>query len=105
MRIVRIAGLATAATLGLFGQTDWPVYGHDAGSQRYSPLTQINTRNVAKLKPAWQYGIDPAKLDLSAATHALTSTEAVPIMAGGLLYTPTVHHSIVALEPETGKEV
>jgi len=33
------------------------------------------------------------------------STEAVPIMAGGLLCTPTLDHSIVALEPETGKEV
>ncbi len=26
-------------------------------------------------------------------------------MAGGVLFTPTVHHSIVALEPETGKEI
>jgi quinoprotein glucose dehydrogenase len=26
-------------------------------------------------------------------------------MAGGILYTPTVHRSIVALEPETGKEI
>jgi hypothetical protein len=24
-------------------QTDWPVYGHDPGGMRYSPLKQINT--------------------------------------------------------------
>ena len=34
--------------------------------------------------------------------RALTSTEAVPIMMGGILYTPTVQHIVVALEPETG---
>ncbi len=25
--------------------------------RRYSPLTQINTTNVSKLKLAWQYGV------------------------------------------------
>ncbi|PWU00508.1 MAG: hypothetical protein C5B51_25055 [Terriglobia bacterium] len=89
----------------LQAQTDWPVYGHDAAGQRYSPLNQINTGNVGKLKLAWQYGIDPGKIDLNPGTRALTATEAVPIMAGGVLFTPTLHHTIVALEPETGKEV
>src|SRR5205085_6467961 len=87
------------------GQADWPSYGHDAAGQRYSQLTQINRKNVSRLKLAWQYGIDPRGIDLSAATRALTSTEAVPVMAGGILYTPTVHRSIVALEPETAKEL
>jgi quinoprotein glucose dehydrogenase len=29
----------------------------------------------------------------------------VPIMIGGLLFSPTVNHTIVALQPETGTEV
>ena len=29
----------------------------------------------------------------------------MPIMVGGVLYTPTLQHTIVALEPETGKEI
>jgi quinoprotein glucose dehydrogenase len=87
------------------GPAEWPVYGHDPGAQRYSALKQIDTRNVSKLKLAWQYDVDPGAVDLSAATRVLTSTEAVPIMVGGVLYTPTVHHSVVALEPETGKEI
>jgi quinoprotein glucose dehydrogenase len=89
----------------LYSQTDWPVYGHDQSGQRYSPLTKINVRNVSKLRMAWQYGIDPGSVNLDAATRFLTSTEAVPIMAGGILYAPTLNHTIVALEPETGKEV
>jgi glucose dehydrogenase len=29
--------------------TEWPMYGHDAGGARFSPLKQVNTENVAKL--------------------------------------------------------
>jgi len=36
-------------------QTDWPMYGHDDSSNRYSPLTQINTGNVAGLTRVWTY--------------------------------------------------
>jgi glucose dehydrogenase len=90
---------------GMYAQNDWPAYAHNQAGQRYSPLSQINVGNVSKLKLAWQYGADPAGVDLNPATRALTATEAVPIVVGGLLYTPTVNHSIVALEPETGKEV
>jgi glucose dehydrogenase len=84
---------------------EWPAYGHDPSGQRYSPLTQINPKNVSRLKLAWQYGVDSGAIDNSAANRLLSGTEAVPIMAGGILFTPTVHHSIVALEPETGKEI
>jgi quinoprotein glucose dehydrogenase len=91
--------------MGLTAQTDWPAYAHDPAGQRYSPLTQINTSNVGKLKLAWQYGNDPARIDLNPATRALTATEAVPIMVDGVLFTPTVHHTIVALDPQTGREI
>src|ERR1700733_2659537 len=36
-------------------QTDWPNYSHDAGGSRYTPLKQINEKNVAKLKLAWTF--------------------------------------------------
>ena len=28
---------------------DWPYYGHDAGGMRYSPLAQIDRKNVTTL--------------------------------------------------------
>jgi glucose dehydrogenase len=105
MSILGTALFAVVVGAALYGQTDWLAYTHDPGGQRYSPLTQINTKNVVKLKLAWQYGIDPSGIDLNPATRALTATEAVPIMVGGVLYAPTVHHTIVALDPETGKEI
>jgi glucose dehydrogenase len=104
-RLLRLLFPAVIVTLRLSAQTDWPAYGHDPAGQRYSPLTQINTTNVAKLKLAWQYGSDPTGIDLNPTTRALTATEAVPIMADGVLFTPTVHHTIVALDPQTGREI
>src|SRR5690606_1179087 len=56
--------IASTALLGLaFAQTDadmvnppageWPQFGRDATAQRYSPLDQVNTENVADLQIAW----------------------------------------------------
>jgi glucose dehydrogenase len=39
----------------LTAQNDWPTYGHDAGGQRYSPLTRITAANVAQLQRAWTF--------------------------------------------------
>ena len=102
MKSILVAGLLVRVAAA---QQDWPVYGHDSAGQRYSPLTQINLGNVSRLAPAWQYGIDPGGSNTDPANRVLGGTEAVPLMAGGILYTPTVHHTIVALEPETGKEI
>jgi glucose dehydrogenase len=100
--------LAAVLLAGLFApvaycQTDWPAYGYDQSGQRYSPLKQIDTANVSKLRKAWQYGISSDAAN--AATQGPPATEAVPIMVDGMLYTPTVNHAIVALEPESGEEI
>jgi quinoprotein glucose dehydrogenase len=100
--------LAAVLLAGLFApvaycQTDWPAYGYDQSGQRYSPLKQIDTANVAKLRKAWQYGISSDAAN--SATQGPPGTEAVPIMVDGMLYTPTVNHAIVALEPESGEEI
>jgi hypothetical protein len=34
---------------------DWPNYGNDPGGMRFSPLTEINRGNVARLKVAWVF--------------------------------------------------
>src|SRR3989441_6846807 len=51
-------GMAAAALLSAQApnlRTDWPAHGHDAGAVRYSPLKQINTENVSKLRLVWTY--------------------------------------------------
>ncbi len=80
--------------------TDWPNYNRDLSGTRYSPLTQINPRNVAKLKEVWTFHLHQA--GESPAVRA--STEAVPIVANNVMYLPA-GDSVVALEPESGKEI
>src|SRR4051794_17036516 len=94
---------ALALTIPLllsFGQSiphpdDWPVYGRDSGSSRFSPLDQINTKNVAQLKRAWTYHTGETG----------RGWETTPIVVGGVLYLSTQNQNIVALDPETGKEI
>lgn len=54
MRIGFLLLMATA----LYGQNsagDWPMFNRDLAATRYSPLTQINAKNVSKLTRAWSY--------------------------------------------------
>ena len=41
---------------------DWPMYRHDQAGTAYSPLTQIDARNVATLAQAWTYSLQPSAL-------------------------------------------
>jgi hypothetical protein len=57
MRIVFLLLIAAA----LYGQNsagDWPMFNRDLAATRYSPLTQINAKNVAKLTRAWSYKLN-----------------------------------------------
>src|SRR5258708_1897195 len=79
---------------------DWPSFNRDLASTRFSPLTQINTRNVARLKPAWSYKTGK----LRNAVSITGGSEVTPIVVGGVMYL-TTSEKIVALEADTGKEV
>jgi len=105
MRIFATVLLAGVVAQGAYCQTDWPAYGYDQAGQRYSPLKQIDTGNVSKLRRAWQYGVSSNANSSGTKTQGPPATEAVPIMVDGMLYTPTVNHTIVALEPESGEEI
>lgn len=52
-------GLATALTaqtpaVPSTARGDWPTYGGDLASTKYSPLDQINASNFGTLRPAWR---------------------------------------------------
>jgi len=87
---------------------EWPTYGNDPGSSRYSPLTEITKPNVRYLKLAWTYHTG----DVSDATGtwngkkvwAKSTFEATPLFVDGTLYVATSFNRIVALDPETGRE-
>jgi quinoprotein glucose dehydrogenase len=94
------AGLVLAATAALAAGSDWQVSGHDMGSQRYSPLTQINKSNVSKLDVAWTYHMTPAGY-----TGRPRLVEAIPIVVGNSMYIASSYGEIIALNATTGAEL
>ncbi len=94
MRIREMLWILAGAS-GAFGQsTEWPSYGHDTGGARFSPLKQITSGNVAKLRRAWTIH-----------TGEMGNFETTPIVVNNVLYFSTQAQKIVAVEPETGKEI
>lgn len=76
---------------------DWPRYARDPGGERYCPLKDINTANVAKLEPAWSVKVRPE------GGGALVSS-ATPIVLDGVMYLP-IGNAVIALDPVSGKEI
>src|ERR1700748_1669437 len=80
----------------------WDSWGNTAGGLRYSPLTQITPQNVGKLKVAWTYHFGPSATQSKVPLFTL---EVTPIIAEGRMYVCSNVDRVVALNPETGKEI
>lgn len=81
---------------------DWPVYGHDPGGMRYSPLTEINRRNVSQLKVAWTF--HTGDVSDGSGGRQRSGFETTPILVDRTLYLSTPFNRVIALDPETGAE-
>ena len=83
----------------------WPSYGGDDGSTKYSALDQIDADNVDRLQVAWQW-VSPdgavAGDDRSLAPGALKAT---PLMVDGVLYIRTSLRMVAAIDAETGEQL
>ena len=71
---------------------DWLTYNGDESGNRYSPLKQITTQNVASLRVKWMFPIQHFGL------------ETTPIAADGVLYV-TGPNQVFALDALTGAAV
>jgi len=83
------------AMLGAAG-SDAKNWLHSNGSYaqtRYYPGTQINTKNVGKLKPAFVFQTD-----------MLESMETAPIIADGVMFLTTSYNHVFAINATTGEE-
>jgi glucose dehydrogenase len=71
----------------------WALHGHDLGGQRFSPLHQIDTVTVARLRPLWTWH------------SGVTATfQATPIVADSTIYISLPFSGVAALDPATGRE-
>ena len=112
MRRVRLgwlAGLvfaAVAADAEPVTTADWPVTEGAAGGGRYSPLTDITWANVASLRVAWTYHHgDYWTAMLLPQKERSSSFESTPIVVDRRLYFTTPRNRVIALDPETGREL
>ncbi len=80
----------------LHAQGDWSGYGNDKGAQRYSPLTEINTGNVSKLVPAWEFsmktGDDPFR-----------PSQSIPLVINGVMYLSWPFNKVAVIESSSGR--
>jgi glucose dehydrogenase len=109
--VTLVAGAVVFSALALAQPTStseptaqWSYYSADAHATRYSPLSEIDKNNVAKLGIAWRHPqVDP---DIIAANPDLTVSNrymATPIFVDGVLYVPNGFGLAEAIDPATGK--
>jgi alcohol dehydrogenase (cytochrome c) len=76
---------------------DWLSYSGGYKSQRFSPLSQINTVNVDQLKVMWAYQMQPTGISGAALQ------ETTPLVAGDVMYITESPSSVTALDTRTGR--
>jgi alcohol dehydrogenase (cytochrome c)/quinohemoprotein ethanol dehydrogenase len=70
---------------------DWMTYGRTYNEQRFSPLKEINDKNISQLGLAWFYDLDTKR-----------GQEATPIVIDGVMYFTTAWSKVFALNANTG---
>lgn len=92
-----------SVSIAVFAQSgaangEWPTYGGDLGSTRYSALDQINATNFNSLEIAWSFKTD------NLGSRPEFKFEGTPLMVHGVLYsTAGSRRAVVALDAATGE--
>ncbi|MYK88743.1 MAG: PQQ-binding-like beta-propeller repeat protein, partial [Acidobacteria bacterium] len=112
---LRIAAVAMAVILVSFSPAtaqrgapggQWPAYGGDHGSTKYSPVDQIDGDNVSRLRVAWRWEspdnpiVTANRRTLPAIPDAFKST---PVLVDGVLYIKTSLSQAAAIDAATGE--
>jgi alcohol dehydrogenase (cytochrome c) len=69
---------------------DWPNWRRTLDGWGYSPLKQIDTRNVKQLQLAWSWGLKPGL------------SQPNPLVANGMMYVPSPGGGVQTLDAATG---
>src|SRR3954452_4989968 len=76
---------------------NWPTNGGSLSNERYSPLDQIDTGNIAQVKGVWLTHLQKS------ATAAKYSAETQPVVFDGVAYISTGQDDVFAISVDTGK--
>ncbi|WEK46595.1 MAG: PQQ-dependent dehydrogenase, methanol/ethanol family [Candidatus Andeanibacterium colombiense] len=98
-------GLAAGKAAAVTGETmrkadapanvgDWQSYSRTWDEQRFSPLTQINDKNVQRLGLAWYADLGTYR-----------GVQASPLVVDGILYNESIYNVVTAYDGKTGKQL
>jgi quinoprotein glucose dehydrogenase len=98
--------LALYPTAAMPQVVDWPVTEGAPGGGRFSPLTDITRENVTQLRIAWSYRHgDFFEGSFPLPIHRGSAFESTPIVVDDRLFFTTPRNRVIALDPETGREL
>ena len=80
---------------GFSDPSRWLTYSGDYSGKRHSPLTQINTENVASLRPVWTFQ--------TGTTTRGRGFETTPLIDDGVLYVTGSNNYAWAIDAKTGR--
>jgi quinoprotein glucose dehydrogenase len=106
-RALLVACVLAGTTPALAQPWEWPWTEGAPGGGRYSPLADITPANVGQLRVAWTYRHGDVSDGGWMPDHITKGTafEATPIVAHGRLFFPTPFDRVIALDPESGREL
>ncbi|MEX2482311.1 MAG: PQQ-dependent dehydrogenase, methanol/ethanol family [Gammaproteobacteria bacterium] len=84
----------TAERLAAPADGDWLMYRRTYDSWGYSPLAEIDTRNVERLVPLWAFS-----------TGVNEGHQAPPLVNDGIMFISTPRNQVIALDARTGDEL
>lgn len=90
--ISALSGDLTVAQTRLGKNVDWSAFEGDAAASHYSPLSQINRKNVTDLQVVWQYKVTTG------------TTVSNPIVIDGTMFIVDGDGGVVSLNAETGAQ-
>src|SRR3954453_17809153 len=102
-RLCLLALFVGTATVAMHGQWapkagEWPTYGGDLASTRYSPLDQITPANFSKLQLAFRFKTE------NLGPRPEFQYQATPLMVNGRLFTTAgTRRAVVALDATSGE--
>jgi alcohol dehydrogenase (cytochrome c) len=73
---------------------NWLMIRRTYDGQGFSPLTQINTGNVSKLRPVWIFATGEARVH-----------ESAPIVNNGVMFVSTPNNQVLAIDAKTGNQL
>ena len=103
LNVSLVALLVLGAGVSMRGQWkpkvgEWPTYGGDLASTRYSPLDQINASNFSKLQLAFRFKTE------NLGPRPEFQFQGTPLMVNGRLFTTAgTRRAVVALDATTGE--